>query len=348
MPQEYLSKHGRSPLAHQMEHGLALVTSLLYIMVFALVGITVTTITTQSSGMSGHYKGDVAALEAARAGAEEIRGRLRGSAATGVAIKDTAPTNLGWEVYMGPQAAAYGYTGASGQSLINSIVGYGQYTAILKHAAKDGQLLYWGDPNGTGVNTKNTVGGSNIYMVTSHGHVGESYRVVQTLIARTPPIPVPGLLYVEAPTAILGSSTNILGADQCGTKDVPGITTPQRKSYHDKKGKPQDTITESGNPTIKGSPAIEYEGKKINVSGLLNSFKDSANFVYTFTSKTTQTGTEKPGPGDKWGTPTAGATLQKASTCSNSNIIYYNMNDTILTLSGGGDGMWGPAGPRGS
>ena len=39
-----------------------------------------------------------------------------------------------------------------------------------------------------------------------------------------------------------------------------------------------------------------------------------------------------------WGTPTLGATLQNPSTCSASNIVYYNMNGNTIKLSGGSSG----------
>ena len=49
----------------------------------------------------------------------------------------------------------------------------------------------------------------------------------------------------------------------------------------------------------------------------------------------THTKTDTPGPGDDWGTPTLGTTLQDPSSCSCNNIVYYNTQGTSIKLSGG-------------
>jgi hypothetical protein len=39
-----------------------------------------------------------------------------------------------------------------------------------------------------------------------------------------------------------------------------------------------------------------------------------------------------------WGTPTMGATLQNPSSCSTTNVVYYNTNGTDIKLAGGTQG----------
>ncbi len=348
MWKQQMYRRRRQAVYSRAEGGMALVTALFGVLILAVVGAAVVTVTTQASQISGNYKASIQAFEAAQAGSEEMRARLQGTASRSIAIVDQASTSPSWEVYAGAQeqATAYGYTGASGQTLIAS-AGQSSYTAIVKHAmglnpvTQQPTVLYWGDASGTGVNTKNTVSGENVYVVTSHGLVGGAHRIVQTTLVRVPPIPIPGMLYVEAPTSVLGSSTNILGADQCGDDDKPGIWTPNNATYVDNHGHTQDTITIAGQPTIHGTPDIKTNGRNLDIQGIVDNHKEGADFKYAYASNTTRTGTAVPGPGDQWGQPQlrhAGDNLQQARTCDTHSIVYYDMANTELTLSGGVSG----------
>ncbi|NVL90371.1 MAG: hypothetical protein HWN69_05160 [Desulfobacterales bacterium] len=70
---------------------------------------------------------------------------------------------------------------------------------------------------------------------------------------------------------------------------------------------------------------------------MVDSFKGLADFTYTVNS-VTHTASTTPGPGDDWGTPTQGATLQDPSSCGCSNIVHYNTGGTFVKLSGGVSG----------
>src|SRR5215467_1971213 len=97
-------------------HGIALVTALLFIVLLALLGATIVTVTTWSSQASGNYKATIQSLQAAEAGTEEARGRLRANASSPIYDTNT-PLQTAWQAFIGstPHAQAYGYTGSASQ-----------------------------------------------------------------------------------------------------------------------------------------------------------------------------------------------------------------------------------------
>lgn len=313
------------------DQGVAMVSALMFLLVLALLSTSIATVTTQSSQIGGNYKASVQALQAAEAGAEEARGRLRGNATSPI-TDDAAPTQTQWRTYIGSQTQAqtYGYTGGLYQTRTASLQNGIQYTVVIAHATNgSGEILYWGDPNSTGTNIRNTTTGQRVFQVTSYGTAGQARSIVQTQVARVPPINIPGTVYVETNTTIQGSSTNIIGEDQCGSNDRPGIATPLGSTHNG-----QNTITQNGHPNISGNPAIMYNSVNVNVQNIVNAYKGAADFSYTVQS-VNHTSNTTPGPGDDWGTPTAGATLQDASSCSTFNTVYYNTNNTYVRLTGG-------------
>src|SRR5262249_26456944 len=95
-------------------HGIALVTALMFIVVLVLLGATTATVTTLSSQSSAIYKAIIQSFQVEEAGAEEARARLRANAAN--PISDTAtPPQTDWQAFIGTtaQAQAYGYTGSN-------------------------------------------------------------------------------------------------------------------------------------------------------------------------------------------------------------------------------------------
>src|SRR5262249_2057833 len=56
------------------DHGIALVTALMFLAVLALLGATTATLTTVASQASGNYKATIQSFQVAEAGAEEARG----------------------------------------------------------------------------------------------------------------------------------------------------------------------------------------------------------------------------------------------------------------------------------
>jgi hypothetical protein len=301
----------------------------MFVAILVLLGATTATVTTMSSQISGNYKASIQSLQTAEAGTEEARARLRGNATS--RLNDTAPGSTSWQAFIGStaQAQAYGYTGSSSQVRTDSLQTALQYAVVIAHATdSNGTMLYWGDPNNTGNNTRTTtvLAGQNIYLVTSHGALGGANSTIQTQVAPVPPVPVPGTVYVDASTTLQGSSTVINGTDQCGSTNRPGIFTPLPQTQNN-----HDTITQNGNPQVTGSPAIQYNGSYINVTTLVNTLKNSADYKYTFSNNTTQTGMS-------WGTPAAGATQTSPLSCSVSHTVYYNMNGNSLKLAGGTQG----------
>ncbi len=312
-------------------HGIALVTALMFMTVLALLGATTATVTRLSSQVSGNYKASIQSFQTSEAGTEEARARLRATA-TG-RIDDTAPTQTAWQAFIGSttQAQAHGFTGSASQVRTDSLQTALQYAVVIKHATNaTNQMLYWGDPTGTGTYTRTTtvLPGQNIYLVTSYGTLGGAKSIVQTQVARVPPVSIPGTVYVAAQTTIQGHSTVIKGADQCGSVNRPGVFTPLPQTQNG-----QDTINQNGDPQVTGSPAFQYNGATLNIPALVNSLKGAADYTYTFSSNTTQTGLS-------WGTPTLTDTHDQESPlqCSESHTVYYNMNGKSLKLSGGTQG----------
>lgn len=315
------------------DHGIALITALMFIVVLGLLGATAGTVTTLSSQISGNYKASIQAFQAAEAGTEEARARLRANADNPI-DDTTTPPQTTWQTYIGSttQAQAYGYTTGNTQKvLVASLQTALQYTVVITHATNaSGQILYWGDPTGSGTNTRNITTGQNLYLITSYGTAGGANSTVQTQVARVPPVPIISTVYMEAPTTLQGSSTYISGQDACGTQNLPGIKTPLSSTTDG-----QETITQNGNPTILGSPAIVYNGPNLNISALLNSLKRSADYSYTVSSATVT--------GMSWGTPTAGATQQSVLSCSTSHTVYYNTGWDQSQAHWRYGGLWHPA-----
>jgi hypothetical protein len=241
-----------------------------------------------------------------------------------------------WQTYIGSatDAQVYGYTTGNTQTRVDSLQTASHYTVVVTHAVNASQqMLYWGDPTSSGTNIRNTtLTGNPIYLVTSHGTAGGANSIVQTQVARVPPVPVPGAVYVAARTSLLGSSTYIDGNDACGTHNVPGITTPLGTTTG---GNP--TLTESGNPDVRGNDAqgnsvpMQYNSTTLNVQAVVDSLKGAADSSYTYSQTTTVSQ-------QSWGTPTAGAHQNDPLACAVSHVVYFNMHDTSLKLSGGTQG----------
>src|SRR5439155_6354675 len=134
----YLSQCSRLTGPHQRsgnDHGMALIGALMFMVVLTLLSLTVANVMTMSSQISGNYKASLQAFQAAEAGAEEARARLRANAANPIA--DTTPTQTTWQTYIGSatQAQTHGYTTGNTQKiLIASLQTALQYTVVVTHA----------------------------------------------------------------------------------------------------------------------------------------------------------------------------------------------------------------------
>jgi len=244
---------------------------------------------------------------------------------------DTHPTQSGWAAFIGTTADATNKGYNSGNTMhtrVSSLQSALNYTVKIVHQTDaSGNLLYWGDANGDGVNERTTTNtGLNVYLVTSYGAApGGANKTIAIEMARTPPITVPSPLYVEATTTIQGSSAFLIGIDQCGSSHKPGLVTTLESG----------SVTLNGNPSITGvggaAPNITYNATNMDVQAMIDSIKGSANFSHNVTSDTFT--------GDQgWGVPTPGETLQYPSSCSLRNVVYINTNGTEVKLHGGVSG----------
>ena len=308
------------------EKGLVLVTTLLLIVVLMLLGTTAVIMSTTDLKISGNYKTGNRAFYAAEAGIEEARGRLKLNAANPIADEYQLQTQ--WSAFIGSEGNTQGKGYNSGNSMhvrVASLQSALNYTVRITHKTNAAnQILYWGDSNGDGIEERNTFIGKNIYLVTSYGSDAGANKTMEVEMTRLPPLTVPAPLYVEATTTIQGTSTNIIGTDQCGGSNVPGVVTTLAAG----------TVTKTGNPIVNGvtSPTWSVVGgaANMNVQAMINSQKDSANYVYNVASATHT--------GMSWGTPAPGATLQNPSSCTAFNVVHYNTGGTTIRLAGGTEG----------
>lgn len=311
------------------EKGVVLPVALMFMGVLALLGTTAIMTTTTDIKIGGNHKISEQAFYASRAGVEEARARLRANSAS--PVHDGNPGQTEWRAYIGSlvKVQEKGYDpGNSMHTRYNSLQAGLDYDAVIRHHTDaSGNISYWGDTDGDGVNERNATTGENIYLVTGYGSAGGLNKVVEVEATRIPPIPVPAALYVEAATTVQGPDTRVIGIDACGGTDRPGIVTT----------KDQGSVTINDNPHITGAggdePAIIYNGTNMDVQSIVDSFKGSEHFSYIVDSAT-HFGTSEPGPGDSWGNPAPGATLQDPSSCSCSNIVHYDTGGTYVELSG--------------
>jgi Tfp pilus assembly protein PilX len=320
---------------HLNQNGMVTAVALLLMAVLALLGTAAVVVTSTDILISGNYKASEQAFYAAEAGVEETRARLRSTAGANL-IADTSPTATAWRAYIGTLEMAQKAnerckgcvafnSSLATHSRTNSLQAALTYVVEIKHKTNAaGNILYWGDDNNDGTATRNTITGNNIYLVTSSGYTGNSFRTVEAEITKTAPISVPTPLYVEANSTVQGSSTNVIGTDQCGSDNKHGVSTTLSPG----------SVNLNGNPSITGAsgtnPDILYNAPNLDITGMVNSLKTQANYPYNVSSAT-QTGMS-------WGTPTEGATLQNASTCTDHNIVHYNTNGTYIKLAGGTTG----------
>ena len=312
------------------EKGMILVVSLMLISVLLLLGTTAVMTSTTDMKISANYKTGIQASYVAEAGIEEARARmgadfLPATGATGQ-IVDSSPTSTTWSVSIG---------GAGPYTSIQSALVYTVSIVHQKNAAN--QILYWGDVNGDGLYERTTsptsmtgLANKNIYLVTSNGVAANANKTIEVEMAKLPPITVPGALYVNASTSIIGNA-NINGNDQCGTDattNVPGVVSSLASG----------SVDQGSNATITGAnPSIKYNNPVLNVRVMIDAQKQAADYTYNVVSAT-HTGMDWGGGG-----PTEGASLAAPSSCNVQNIVYYNTRNsdnftTDIKLAGGTKG----------
>lgn len=312
---------------------MVLPAALVFFGVLALLGTTAVVTTTTEMKIGGNYKLSEQAFYEAQGGCEEARARLRANVAN--PIDDAYPTQTQWRAYVGSLASAKekGYDPSNTMHVrYDHLPSDFAYGVQIKHQTDaSGYILYWGDTNGDAVNERNTLTGENIYLVSSYGSTGGSNKTIAVEVMKVPTITVPSALYVEAATTVQGSGTYVIGTDSCGSADKAGIVTTENPG----------SVTINGNPHVTGvgggEPNIVYNGTDIDIQGLTDAFRESADFSYTVNSAIHSPGST-PGPGDGWGTPIPGATLQDPSSCSGGHIVHYDTQGTYVKLSAGVSG----------
>jgi Tfp pilus assembly protein PilX len=319
------------------QNGAVLVTAILIMSVLVLLGATAVMTTSTDLKIAGHFKTGEQAFYAAEAGIEEARARLRANAAS--AIQDLTPTDTEWARYIGTVTKSQGKGYNSGNPkhmVVASLQSALDYTVKIVHQTDSaGNLLYWGDANGDGryertTSPTNPTGLANqvIYVVTGYGFAAQSNRTVESEMSKVPPITAPAALYVEASTTIQGSSTNVIGVDQCGGASLPGVVTTLAAGTVSKTGNP--VVCGATYPCDSGAWDVVGGGTNMDIQSIVNSWRDAANYQYSVSGDTHT--------GMAWGTPTMGATLQNPSSCSTTNVVYYNTNGTDIKLAGGTSG----------
>lgn len=319
------------------EKGMVLVVALLLISALVLLGTTAVMTSTTDMKISTNNKTGNQAFYVAEAGTEEARARLKNfNPANSIAIVDAHNTQTGWAAYIGPEIKAQGKGYNSGNAMhvrVTSLQSALDYTVKIEHQINAAnQVLYWGDANGDGLSERNATTGENIYLVTSYGVAANANKTIAVEMTRLPPITVPAALYVKATTTIQGTSTHILGTDQCGGASKPGIVTTLATSTVGTSGNP--VITGSTSPTGTPPSVVGNSTNNMNVPAMIDSLKGGADYTYNVASATHT--------GMAWGTPTPGATQDNPSSCSEKHIVYYNTSNgtnlTDITLSGGTTG----------
>lgn len=319
------------------QNGAVLVTAILIMSVLVLLGATAVMTTSTDLKIAGHFKTGEQAFYTAEAGIEEARARLRANAAS--AIQDLTPTDTEWARYIGTVTKSQGKGYNSGNPkhmVVPSLQSALDYTCKIVHETNSaGQILYWGDANGDGLYERTTsptnpTGLANqvIYIVTCYGVAAGSNRTVEAKMSRLPPITAPAALYVEAPTKVQGTSTNVIGVDQCGGASLPGVVTTLAAGTVEKIGNP--VVCGSTYPCAAGAWDVVGGGTDMDIQSVVDSWKTAADYSYSVNSPTLT--------GMNWGTPTPGATQQNPSSCSQSNIVYFDTNGTDVMLAGGSMG----------
>ncbi len=304
------------------ENGFVLVCGLLVLLVLVILSILGMLTTTTELRMATNDRSAKEVFYIAEGGIEDARSRLQASVSA-FPIYDNFPSNASWRAFIGTEtrAAAQGFQGGNGNHArydpLNSSVDY--VVTITHKLDPSGNILKWGDSNGDGAQEENTSVGENIYVIASTGRTPSgAEKTIRIEAVRFPSILAPAALYTKSPTNIQGNSTSVLGIDQCGGADVPGVLT-------------QATVSQTGHPTITGSPPIlENSGLGLDISTMVRQFSQNPQYAYNLSSATLTNMV--------WGTPVPGATPQSASICSQRNVVYFNTSSTYVKLAGGTSG----------
>jgi PilX N-terminal len=306
---ELKARHSRE------EKGIVLVLGMLLLLVLTLIGISALNTSTYDIRISGNERASVQAFYVAEAGINEFTGRFRAGATN--QISDTDPSNPSWKLLLakdpGKGATPIGYV--SGDSnCIPSLQNELDFGVEIKHKTDE-------------TNQVTTYGGAPVYIIKSHGFTSDGgHKELEIELIKSPDYDPPSALYSEKPVYIRGGSTYIEGDDRCGTANKPGVATMTSII---------PPITESGNPSISGSPPRSTQTSlpaptSLPLKEMLDYLKDDADFKYGYNGDQTLTGYS-----DSWGTPTCGDRTAPVTYTGPMNVVYFNLQGThTLKLTG--------------
>jgi hypothetical protein len=310
--------------------GMIFVCVLGFLGILALLGTTVFLMTTTEMKIGRNFKYGERAFYSALAGCEEARARLRGDSPH--PIYGPSPGNSGRKAYIGtaPHAKDEGYDASNGlHARYDSLSSDFDYTVEIRHQTDaSGNALYWGDAHGDGIPGKNTAVGENIYLVRSRAASGGLRKLVEIETTRVPPLPVPAALYAESTVCVQGANAYVNGEDGCGSHGLAAIVVTGDAG----------SVTTVNSPVITGvggsNPDVTYGGKDLDIQRIVDAFKGSADFIYAL-SAADHGPPDAPGPGDGWGHPAPGATIQDPSSCTDNRTVYYETGGTYIRLYDG-------------
>jgi len=298
------------------EKGIALILGMLLLLVATLIGISGLNTSTYDVLISGNDRASIQAFYVAEAGINELMGRFRAGATN--EIPDSDPSNPNWKVFLakypGKGATQIGFLSGSPNSY-PSLQNQLDFGVEIKHKidAANQVVRYGGVP---------------IYILKSYGFTADGgNKILEVELKKSSDYDPPAAIYSEAPVYIQGSSTYINGNDGCGSTDhKPGVMTPTLTL---------PSITESGNPSVNGSPPTvtitsNPPPASLQIKEMLDYVKGDAGFKYSYSENQTLAGYS-----DGWGTPTHSDTSVPITYTGPMSIIYFNMNgDKTLKLEG--------------
>jgi hypothetical protein len=301
------------------ERGIVLVLGMLLLLVVTLIGISSLSTSTYDILISGNERASVQAFYVAEAGINEFMGRFRAGATN--QISDTDPSSPLWKLLLakdpGKGAAQLGYVSGDLHS-IPSLQNQLDFGVEIRHKTDE-------------TNQVMKYGGVPVYILKSHGFTADGgHKVLEVELIRSPDYDPPAALYSEKPVHIRGGSTYINGDDLCGTANKPGVTTTTSTT---------PPITESGNPSINGSPPKTAQAStppptNLPLREMLDYLKGDANFKYGYNENQTLTGYS-----DSWGTPASSDRTVPITYTGPMNIVYFNLQGAqTLKLAGDSHG----------
>ena len=289
------------------ENGVALILTILLLLVLTLIGISSVNTSSYDSVISGNKRSSEQAFYIAEAGLNEFKGRFK-QGVTGQ-ITDAYPTDPDWKLFLAinhQRAEGIGFDSNNPKHVfVQSLQNQLDFGVEVRHRiGPDGKVMIYG--------------WKPVYIAKSSGFAMDGgKKAIEAEIKKGLDVNPPAALYTKAPVTIKSDSTEILGDDQCGTYDKPGIVTTS-------------TITIIGHPTIDSQEV--NSSTILDLEAMVDDLKIYANYNYECTSDRTLTDMH-------WGTPVLDPLTGLLSYTGDMNIVYFNMNEiNELTLSGDSSG----------